>query len=150
MLCASSRSVRSAKLNKLQLLVLGFLLLAWLSLIVIVATAPDVYDQSLRLPFDEGARPAELRFLGALSAFILLIAVGVVRRWRWIFWFLLVAFLAGILRVPASILELAGWIPATGPSWYVVFQALIGIMQFAIGLALLIEYRRYGVWGRRA
>jgi hypothetical protein len=88
-------------------------------------------------------------FLGALSAFILLIAVGVVRRWRWIFWLLLLAFLSSVLRVPASLLELANWIPASGPIWYVIFQALIGVVQFAIGLHLVIEYRHYGVWGVR-
>jgi len=142
--------MRSAQLSTSQLLVLGFLTLAWLSLIVVLAIAPEIYDQSLRLASDGNARPAELLFLVALSAFILFVSVGVVCRWRWAFWLLLVAFLSGVLRVPASLLELGGWIPAAGPSWYVVFQALIGAAQFVIGLVLLIEFRRYGVWGRRA
>jgi len=38
--------VRFAKLNSLQALVLGFLSLGWLSLIAILALAPDVYGQS--------------------------------------------------------------------------------------------------------
>jgi len=71
----------------------------------------------------------------------------VVRRWRWMFWLVLVAFLAGILRAPASLLELAGVLPMTGPSWYVVLQAAIGFVQFAIGLAMLSAFRRAGVWG---
>ena len=50
---------------------------------------------------------AELLFVGALSAFIRLIAIGVVRRRRWIFWLLRLAFLSGVLRAPASLLELA-------------------------------------------
>jgi hypothetical protein len=141
--------MRSAELSNTQLLVLGFLSLAWLSLIVVLTIAPEVYDQSLRLASDGNARPAELLFPVGLSAFILLVAAGVVCRWPWVFWLLLVAFLAGILRVPASLLELAGWTPAAGPSWYVVFQALIGVAQFVIGLVLLCEYRRYGIWGRR-
>ena len=33
------------------------------------------------------------------------------------------------------------------PSWYVVFQGLIGLAQLAIGLAMLAGYRRSGVWG---
>jgi hypothetical protein len=141
--------VRTATLSSVQLLVLGFLALAWLGLIAVLAISPEVYDQNLRLPSDGNARAAELLFVVALSAFILLIGVGVVRRWRWLFWLLLVAFLFGILRVPASILQLAGWIPAAGPSWYAIFQALIGLGQFAIGLVMLVEYRRSGVWGRR-
>jgi hypothetical protein len=140
--------VKTAELSTVQLLVLGFLALAWLSLITILAVAPQVYDQSLRLASDASARPGELLFVSALTAFILLVAFGVVRRWRWIFWLVLVAFLSGVLRVPTSILQLAGWMPATGPSWYEVFQALIGVVQFAIGLVMLIDYRRYGVWGR--
>jgi hypothetical protein len=140
--------MRSAQLSISQLLVLGFLTLAWLSLIVVLAIAPEIYDRSLRLAADGNARQAELLFLVAVSAFILLIAVGVVSRWRWAFWLLLIAFLSGVLRVPASLLELGGWIPAAGPSWYVVFQALIGAAQFVIGLVLVIEFRRYGVWGR--
>jgi hypothetical protein len=47
-------------------------------------------------------------FLAALSAFIGLLAVGVVRRWRWTFWLILVAFLFGVLRVPVAALQLRG------------------------------------------
>jgi hypothetical protein len=141
------RWLMHAGLNNLQAVVLGFLGFAWLSVILILVVAPDTYDQALRLT-PGNSRRAELVFIVALSAFILLVAMGVLRRWRWIFWLLLVAFLAGVLRVPASIVELAGWLPATGPGWYVVFQALIGAVQLAIGVLMLIEYRRYGIWGR--
>jgi len=36
-------------MNHTQVLVLGFLLLAWVSLLTILAVAPDVYDQALQL-----------------------------------------------------------------------------------------------------
>jgi hypothetical protein len=52
-----------------------------------------------------------------------------------------------VLRVPASLLALTGVLPAAGPTWYVLFQALVGLLQFAIGLAMLAGYRRAGVWG---
>jgi hypothetical protein len=57
-----------------------------------------------------------------------------------------VAFLAGALRVPASLLQLLGMVPGSGPTWYVLFQALLGVIQFVIGLAMLIGYRRAGAW----
>jgi hypothetical protein len=38
--------------------------------------------------------------------------------------FLMVAFLAGVLRVPVAILQLTGVLRASVPSWYVVFQGL--------------------------
>jgi hypothetical protein len=143
------KRLRKANLNGVQALVLGFLGFAWLSLVAVLAFAPDVYDQSLNLPADN-ARPGELVFLVVLSAFIALVAFGVLRRWRWMFWLLLVAFLSGVLRVPASILELTGGLPATGPTWYVVVQALIGLLQLAIGVVMLREFRTHGTWGRRA
>ena len=132
--------------NRTQAVVLGFALLAWLSLIGILVAAPETLDSTLRLP-PGNRQPAELAFLVALSAFIALLAVGVVRRWRWTFWLVLVAFLAGLLRVPASVLELLGVLPSMGPTWYVLLQAAIGLVQFAIGLAMLAGFRKAGPWG---
>ena len=132
--------------NRTQALVLGFFVLLWAGLVAILAAAPAVYDQALRLPPGEH-RPAELAFLVALSAFIALLGIGVLRRWRWTFWLIMVAFLFGVLRVPASLLELTEVLPAAGPTWYVLVQALIGLLQFAIGLAMLVGYRRAGIWG---
>jgi hypothetical protein len=131
--------------NRTQALVLGFFLVAWVSLLVVLVAAPEVYDEALRLPGDRGL--TEVAFLAALTGFIALLGVGVVRRWRWAFWLILVAFLAGVLRVPLAILQLSGVQPANVPTWYVTFQGLIGLAQLAIGLAMLAGYRRSGVWG---
>jgi hypothetical protein len=134
------------RLRPTQRLVLGFLAVAWLSLLVILAVAPEVYDQALKLPPGRHLLVDGL-FLAALTAFLVALAVGIVRRWRWIFWLILVAFLAGVLRVPAALLELTGVLPASGPAWYTVFQAVVGVVQFAIGLAMLRGFRRSGIWG---
>jgi hypothetical protein len=131
--------------NRTQALVLGFFLVALVSLLVILVAAPEVYEQALRLPGDRGV--VEIAVLAALTGFIALLAVGVVRRWRWLFWLILVAFLAGVLRVPVAILQLTGVLSADVPTWYVTFQGLIGLAQLAIGLAMLAGYRRSGVWG---
>jgi chromate transport protein ChrA len=125
--------------NRTQALVLGFFLMALTSLVVILAAAPEIYDQALRLGSDS-PRWVALIFLAVL-------AVGVLRRWRWTFWLILVAFLAGVLRVPVAGLELTGVLAADGPTWYVAFQGLLGVLQFAIGLAMVAGYRRAGVWG---
>jgi hypothetical protein len=106
--------------NRTQMLVLGFFLLAVTSLLVILAAAPEVYDQALRLP--TGSHAVETTFLAALVGFIALLGIGVVRRWRWTFWLVLVAFLAGVLRVPVAILQLTGVMAADTPRWYVTFQ----------------------------
>jgi hypothetical protein len=132
--------------NRTQALILGFFLMVMGSLVVILVAAPEVYDQALRFPAGWPGWAA-LVFLAVLAAFLGLLAVGVLRRWRWTFWLILVAFLAGVLRVPVAILQLGGVLAADGPTWYVVFQGLIGIVQVVIGLAMVAGYRRAGVWG---
>lgn len=132
--------------NRIQALVLGFFVLVWGGLVAIFAAAPEVYEQALRLPAG-GGRSAGLAFLVALSAFMALLGTGVLRRWRWTFWLIMVAFLFGVLRVPASALELWGVLPTAAPTWYVLCQALLGLLQFAIGLAMVAGYRRAGMWG---
>jgi hypothetical protein len=131
--------------NRTQALVLGFFVVALASLVVILVAAPEVYDQALGLR--KGSAAMEVAFLAALTAFIGLLTVGVLRRWRWIFWLVLVAFFAGVLRVPVAVLQLTGVLAAVVPTWYVVFQGIIGLVQVAIGLAMLAGYRRSGVWG---
>ena len=81
------------------------------------------------------------------SAFIALLGIGVLRRWRWTFWLITVAFLFGVLRIPASVLTLKGVLPADGPTWYVLYQGFLGLVQFAIALLMLVGYRRAGTWG---
>jgi hypothetical protein len=127
-------------------MVLLFVAAAWVAVVAILAVAPDVYDQALKLPIAD-RRTFEVAFLAALSIFLVILGTGVVRRWRWMFWLILVAFLAGLVRVPASALELAGTIPLQGPAWYVALQGVIGAVQFVIGIAMLVGYRRSGLWG---
>ena len=108
-----------------------------------------VYEQILHLPGSGERRSLPtLPFLVAISAFLVLLGVGVVRRWRWTFWLILVAFLiGGVVRVPVSILQLEGVLAADFPGWYVLVQALIGVVQVLIGVLMLVGYRREGVWG---
>ena len=131
--------------NRTQALVLGFFLVVWVSLLVILVAAPEVYDRALRLPNGHGG--AELAVLAALSCFIGLLVVGVVRRWRWTFWLILVAFLFGVLRVPVAVLQLTGVLAAHAPAWYVLYQGLLGVAQCGIGLVMVAGYRRAGAWG---
>jgi hypothetical protein len=59
----------------------------------------------------------------------------------------LVAFAAGALRVPVFGLQALRVIPLDVPLWYAGFQAVIGVVQVAIALAMVVGYRRNGVWG---
>ena len=130
-------------INRTQTLVLGFFALAWASLVALFAAAPEVYGRALGL----SSADARLLFLAAISAFIALLGMGAVRRWRWTFWLILVAFLFGPLRVVVSVLALGGVLLPEGPTWYVLYQALLGLLQFAVALFMLAGYRRVGAWG---
>jgi hypothetical protein len=133
-------------LNRTQLLVLSFFALIWIALVAIFVFSPEIYMPTLKqVPGDIFA--IEVAFLLALTASIGLLVAAVVRRWRWAFWLILVAFLFGLLRPPVSVLQLAGVLRATGPTWYEVLQAAIGLGQFLIALAMVKGYRRVGVWG---
>jgi hypothetical protein len=127
--------------------VIGFLVLVWIALLAILVLSPDVYMQTLR-QVGRDSRGIEAAFLIALSALIALLVVGVFRRWRWTFWLVLIAFLFGVLRVPASALQIVGIMPATGPTWYEAMQGVIGVVQFLIALAMFVGYRKAGVWGK--
>jgi len=108
--------------------------------------SPEVYGQTVRQVGGD-SRTIETSFLIAVSALIALLVLGVVRRWRWTFWLILVAFFFGVLRLPASALQLAGILPVSGPPWYEALQGAIGVVQFLIALAMFVGYRKGGVWG---
>src|SRR5829696_2375361 len=116
-------------INRVQALVLGFLVMAWISVVAILVAAPEVYEQRLRsLPGAQ--RIVEIVFVIALTAFIVLLSIGVLRRWRWTFWLILIAFLFGVLRIPVAVLQLSGQMTPDGPVWYVILQGVIGARGF--------------------
>ncbi len=133
-------------INRTQALVLMFFLLVWVAVITILAVAPEVYGQTLRRA-PGSSRAAEIVFATALSGLIAVIAIATLRRWRWAFWLILIVFSFGVLRVPAAALQLSGLLAATGPTWYIILQGVIGVTQSAIALAMFAGYRRSGIWG---
>jgi len=132
--------------NRTQQLVLGFVVLAWLALVVILLVSPQIYDRSLGAG-NAQRQLGDLGLLTVLSGLLALLGLAVVRRRRWAFWLILVAFFAGLLRVPAAALELTGKLSSPDPPWYVVVQAVVGVIQFLIATAMLVGYRRVGIWG---
>ena len=142
----SSPKAPPIMINRVQALVLAFFLMAWISLVAILVVAPEVYERRLRsLPGAQ--RIVDVIFVVALTAFIAFLSIGVLRRWRWAFWLILIAFLLGMLRVPVAVLQLSGQMTPEGPTWYVILQGVIGVAQVLIALAMILAYRRSGVWG---
>jgi len=127
--------------SRIQVAVLAFFATVWVALGAILIAAPDIYGLT-------ASAVPPITFFGGISMLIAFSAIGVVRRWRWLFWLIIVAFLAGAIRIVASALELAGVAPLDGPRWYAALQGAIGIAQLAIGIAMVRSYRRAGIWGR--
>ena len=124
----------------------GFFVLVWIALVAILVLSPGVYTQTLS-KVGGASLAIEASFLIALSGLIAFLVLGVFRRWRWTFWLVLIAFLFGLLRLLASALQLAGMMPASGPTWYEALQGVIGVVQFLIAIAMVAGYRKAGVWG---
>jgi hypothetical protein len=143
-----SRLSREGRLtiNRTKALILALFAVYWVTVVTILVAAREVYDQPLRLT-GGNQRPAEVGVLLVLTALFALLSTGVIRSWRWTFWLILVAFMAGILHVLNSALQLAGVMAYEGPGWYVLLQLVVGLIQFVIALAMLAGYRRAGVGG---
>lgn len=124
----------------------GFFGLAWLLLVAILISSPRVRETTeARLP---GSGPMALTiFAVVLGAFLALLTVAVVRRSRWVFWVLLLAFAAGVARIPLAVLQLSGRMTPEGPDWYVAVQGVLGIVQVVIAAAMFSGYRHAGPWG---
>lgn len=137
-------------MNRTKAFVLALFAGYWVFVVVLLVAAHDFYDsqlpQAVRLP-GNNERPVEIGTLLVLTALFAVLSTGVIRGWRWTFWLILIVFLVGIVRVPAAALQLAGTVPRQGPAWYVVLQAVVGLIQFVIALAMLVGYRMAGVWG---
>lgn len=125
-----------------QRLVAGFFVGVWAVLIGIRFAAEETLRIALSL--DDSLVTV---FIVGISVLIAVILVGVGRRWRWLFWLVLLASLGGVLRVPASALQLVGVIATALPSWYVLLQAAIGAAQVALAVVMIRGYRRAGSWG---
>jgi hypothetical protein len=128
-------------LNRVQLAVLAFFGIVYCALVIILIAAPEVYEGTFRSLASPRSTYSAV-FLAALFVFLVLLGVSVIRRWRWVFWLLLIAFLPGGLRIPLSVLQLSALVPSDMPRWYVRLQGLIGAAQLAVGVVMLLGYRK--------
>src|SRR5947209_18169543 len=127
---------------------MAFFLVAALFLLVVYVAEPSIYTQTLLLqssPRDRYPLPATL-FLVGILVFVVILMVGVVRHWRWLFWLLLVAFGFSILEIPATILQLSGVLPNLFPVWYSLCRMGVAILEVIIAVWMVCFYRCHVVW----
>lgn len=134
--------------RRLEQALIAFFVMCAVFVVVVYVTAPSVYTTSLMLsssPADRYPFPITL-FLGALLMFIAALIIGVLRRWRWLFWLLLVAFGFSVLAVPVMILQLMGRVPDSFPTWYSLCRLGVALLEVGLAIWMAQVYRRYGVW----
>jgi hypothetical protein len=136
-------------MNHIKTVVIALFAAYWVVVVLLLVAARPVFDQILdqQVRISGDHRLAEIATVLALTVLLSLLSLGIVRGWRWTFWLILVVFLAGILRVPTAVLEFTGKVSIRAPAWYVGFTAAVGLIQFCIGAAMLLGYRRRGIWG---
>jgi hypothetical protein len=134
--------------RRLQRTLLAFFLLAALLLVVVYVAAPFIYTNTLSLmPSTTGRSPAAATLLlVGVGVFLAIVMIGVLRRWRWVFWLVLVAFGGMILDIPVTLLQLTGILPALFPLWYSLCRMGASLIAVGIAVWMLQLYQRHGVW----
>jgi hypothetical protein len=122
--------------------------------VVVYVAAPSIYTNTLLLtpsPTEHYPAAATLLLVG-VGVFLAIVMIGVLRRWRWVFWLVLVAFAGMILNIPATILQLTGILPSLFPLWYSLCRMGASLIAVVIAVWMFQLYRRHGVWamGRKA
>lgn len=138
----------TALLRRLERILIAFFLLTTLFLLLVYVAAPSIYTETLMLQpslTDRYPLPVTL-FLVAILVFIIVLIVGVLHHWRWLFWLLLLAFGFSILQIPATVLQLTGVIPARLPVWYSLCRMGVAIIEVFIAIWMAQIYRQHGVW----
>jgi hypothetical protein len=148
--------------RKLQVAVLS---LQAVALLFAAATYPTIYNLvannmlagSPSLAGDPQTAEFFRQFLLVIVGFTVVISlivlavlvVGVLRLWRWLYWYLMISYGISLLAVPANLVSALGNSPLRYPDWYYVLSTLLVLVEAALAVWMVIAYRRYGNWARR-
>ncbi|GCE31589.1 hypothetical protein KDA_70730 [Dictyobacter alpinus] len=135
-------------LEKALVMYVGLLMV---SLLIIFAIEPSIYTTTLWpgwVPTERYPWPV-LLFLAALLAFLSMLIYGILHRWRWLFWGLLLAWSASVIQIPIEGLQLLGVFPNPYPIWYSLFRVGVGFTELGFACWMIQSYRQQGVWAMR-
>ena len=140
--------------RRLQWTLLAFFCLSALVLVVVYVAAPSIYTSTLLLRLSPAERypAAATLLLASVGGFLAIVMMGVLRRWRWVFWLVLVAAGSMILDIPVTLLQVTGIMPGLFPFWYSLCRMGASLIAVGIFVWMFQLYRRHGVWamGRQA
>ena len=160
---------RPLQLAVAAVLVIGLL---W-ALLVLPAMLAAVNGMMAQIPFDSGSSssltPAEQESfrrsiqasmvasaaagLVVGAALYVVLLIGCVKRWRWVFWYqMIVGFFGavGLVELPflfASARVSSGLLGGFQlPWWFYVGAAVLDVLVLALSIWMVIAVRRYGTW----
>jgi hypothetical protein len=133
----------------LQAALIAFFATSGVILVAAYAAVPTAFAETVPLDREALARhpPTLTLFVAAVLALIALAIVGIARRWRWLFWPLLLACASSILHLPVTTLQLAGIVPGGAPRWYAILQLGTELVQVALAIWMVQLFRIGGIWG---
>jgi hypothetical protein len=139
--------------------VLAFALVPLMVLPVIQQTFDGILATQ---PTDPNVDPQQLRSImtatlysslaiGAVlgAAMFAVLVIGIVRLWRWVYWYLAVTYLLALLGIPQNLVYATGVGPLRLPATLLLFTVPLALAQGALGVLMIVLYRRYGTWARR-
>jgi hypothetical protein len=91
------------------------------------------------------------------AAWFILVLIGTLRRWTWLYWLLMVVFGLSILGIPQQLLQVFGVGVSGGPGQPAFIEPVanallglvVGIAELAIFIWMIVAYRRFGPWACR-
>ena len=143
-----------------------------LTVIYMIATLPftaaaverSLADSLARQPVPAGSDPATYHqfmqgFLGAYLVGIgavlvlslvwqLILILGCLRAWRWVYWYQLVVFGLAALTLPVTLVS-ASFSTSALPAWMYAASVVAVCLELALGIWMIVALRRYGTWARR-
>ena len=79
---------------------------------------------------------------------VAVMVVGVLKLWRWLYWYLMITYAIAILAVPANLAGALGNSAIRYPDWYYAVSTLLVLAEAALAVWMIVAYRRYGNWAR--
>ena len=75
--------------------------------------------------------------------------VGVLKLWRWVYWYLMITYGIAVLSIPVNISYAVGNGPIRYPGWYLFGSIPLVLAEVGLFIWMVIALRRYGTWARR-
>jgi hypothetical protein len=162
----------------MQLAVIALTLVGALNLVFLLPYLADYLRRSIQQSIDLSlaSQPGtvgnadQLRMIAEQVAFFsvaltvafaivwsLLVLIGTLRRWTWLYWLLMITAGLSVLGLPQQVLELFGVGISGGPGQPVFLLPLpsallgvvLGLAELAIFIWMIVALRRFGPWACR-